>query len=139
MAWGAEPLTQNHTAQSLTPPEFTLKSPSRKSTPWAQAADSSGGLSLAGGATGSWEGGASAFLQASALCRKVLDPRKSASVDCVVEGLSTGTMVAVPSAFSHRNHTAQSVLKGLQSILIHPLSADVQGEWVQMRFCVLAL
>lgn len=43
-------------------------------------------------------GGAIAFLPADAVFREVLNPRKVASVGSVGEGVSTGTLLALPSA-----------------------------------------
>lgn len=56
------------------------------------------------GVIGSEEVETVALLQADAIWRGVLDPRKMMSVDGVREGLSIGTLVAVALALSPEAH-----------------------------------
>ena len=82
-------------------------------------------------------GGANAVLQADAIWKIVLDVEKIVSVSDM-GGLSTGTLVAVPSVFSLEPHNSVCpCMSPVHPICIPP--AVAQGEWLGMRFCVLAL
>ena len=92
-----------------------------------------------GWATGSRKYETLAPPQADGVWKGVFHPGKMASVGSMGEGISTGTLATVPSALSPKPrspvypHTTP-VCSGLPS-----LCGSSQGEWLQMRFCVLAL
>ena len=73
--WGQWLLPQRHTTQLLTPPVSI-----QTSTPWPRQLTPQQGPAPQGWATGSPEGGASAFCQADAVRKEVRHPRKMLSV-----------------------------------------------------------
>lgn len=124
---GAGRMAPPHTTQSLTPPVSTLTSTSQALLP-----DSSTGHEFHRADREPGDG-ATAFPQADAIRRGVLSPGKVTSVGCVGRGLSIGTQL------SPWSHTTQSLLTQLRSSPSRPPSTEAQGEWLQTRWCALAL
>ena len=107
---------QSHTTQLLTLPESSWRHTK------SQSADSSG----------SPEGGAIAFPQANAARREVLHPRKM--VSAVWERNSAQGSQRLSLQLSPQSHRPSN-----DSIQHCPPFTRAQEEWLQTRFCALAL
>lgn len=76
------------------------------------------------------------FLHSPCLMEGTVPLKTKASVSCVGEGLSTGTLAAVPLVLSLEPHYPVSPHMTLVCSSHLPFARD-QGEWLKMRFlCV---